>query len=410
MLTDNAIKNLKAKENIYRTYDGNGLYVEVSPSGGKWWRFKYRFLGKEKRLSLGTYPNTSLKQARELRDNFKKMLAEGINPSEDRKSKKLTSIQNDDHSFESITKEWLSKYGKNWSPTHLDKTVSRFERDIFPFFGKKPISQITALEVLICVQRIENRGALETAHRALHNCGQVMRYAVVTARADRDPTVDLRGALPPIQSKHFAAVTDPKQIGELLRSFDGYKGTFTVKCALRLAPLVFVRPTELRTAKWADINFEKNEWSYLVSKTKTQHIVPLSKQSVAILKEIYPVTATSPFVFPSGVSFHRPMSDNAILSAMRRLDIPKETMTGHGFRAMARTILDEVLGFRPDFIEHQLAHSVRDPNGRAYNRTTHLPQRHQMMQAWADYLDKLKTEKKPDCLIKNKDQLNDTFQ
>ena len=393
MLTDNAIKNLKAKEKVFRTYDGNGLYIEVSPSGGKWWRFKYRFLSKENRLSLGTYPNISLKQARELRDKYKKMLAEGINPSEDRKSQKLTSIQNSNNSFESVTKEWISKYGKNWAPSHLSKIVRRFEKDIFPFLGKKPISQITALDFLVCVQHIENRGALETAHRALQNCGQVMRYAVVTARVDRDPTVDLKGALPPVQSKHFAAVTDPEQVGELLRSFEGYNGSYTVKCALRLAPLVFVRPVELRTAKWADINFEKNEWSYLATKTKTQHIVPLSKQSVAILKEIYPLTGTSPFVFPSGVNFHRPMSDNAILSAMRRLDISKETMCGHGFRAMARTILDEVLGFRADIIEHQLAHSVRDPNGRAYNRTTHLPQRHQMMQAWADYLDKLKSEK-----------------
>lgn len=394
MLTDNAIKNLKSGDKIFRTFDGNGLYIEVSPSGGKWWRFKYNFLGKEKRLSLGTYPNISLKQARELRDKYKKMLAQGINPSEERKSQKFISIQNSNNSFESVTREWISKYGKNWAPSHLDKIVRRFEKDIFPFLGKKPISQITALEVLVCVQRIENRGALETAHRALQNCGQVMRYAVVTARVDRDPTVDLKGALPPVQSKHFAAVTDPEQVGELLRSFEGYNGTFTVKCALRLAPLVFVRPVELRTAKWADINFEKNEWSYLATKTKTQHIVPLSKQSVDILKEIHPLTGTSPFVFPSGVSFHRPMSDNAILSAMRRLDISKETMCGHGFRAMARTILDEVLGFRSDIIEHQLAHSVRDPNGRAYNRTTHLPQRHQMMQAWADYLDKLKSNKK----------------
>lgn len=244
---------------------------------------------------------------------------------------------------------------------------------------------------MVCVQRIENRGALETAHRALQNCGQVMRYAVATARLDRDPTTDLKGALPPVREKHFAAITEPKKVGDLLRSFEGYEGTFIVKSALKLAPLVFVRPGELRTAKWAEINFEKSEWCYFVSKTKSQHIVPLSKQAVEILKEINPLTSNSPFVFPSSRNFHRPMSDNAILSALRRLEIPKETMTGHGFRAMARTILDEILGFRPDHIEHQLAHAVRDPNGRAYNRTAHLPQRHQMMQSWADYLDGLKS-------------------
>lgn len=395
MLTDNAIKNLKASDKLFRTFDSNGLYIEVSPSGGKWWRLKYRFFGKEKRLSLGTYPNVSLKEAREQRDVFKKLIAVGVDPSENRKSKKHTFIQNSCNSFESVAREWIAKYGKNWSETHLDKTQRRFERDVFPYLGKRAISQITAHEILICVQRIESRGALETAHRALQSCGQVMRYAVATARSDRDPTVDLKGALPPLLGQHFAAVTDPQEVAELLRSFENYKGTLTVKCALKLAPLVFVRPVELRTAKWSDINFEKSEWSYLVTKTKSQHIVPLSTQAISILKEIYPVTGSSQFVFPSGVSFHRPMSDNAILSAMRRLDIPKETMTGHGFRAMARTILDEVLGFRPDFIEHQLAHAVRDPNGRAYNRTAHLPQRHQMMQAWADYLDKLKSEKQP---------------
>lgn len=390
MLTDNAIKNLKPSKKITRNFDSKGLYIEVSPNGGKWWRLKYRFLGKEKRLSLGVYPEISLRKARELRDDYRKQIAEGVDPSENRKQQKLFQTENQNNTFESIAREWLQKHGRNWVASHSDRTLRRLERDIFPWIGKKPITSITAHEVLVCVQRIENRGALETAHRALQNCSQVMRFAVATARLDRDPTADLKGALPPVREKHFAAVTDPKEVGELLRSFEAYEGTLIVKAALKLAPLVFVRPGELRTAKWADIDLEKKEWSYFVSKTKSQHIVPLSKQAIEILKEIQPLTGNSPYIFPSSRNFHRPMSDNAILSALRRLEIPKETMTGHGFRAMARTILDEVLGFRPDYIEHQLAHAVRDPNGRAYNRTAHLKERHLMMQAWSDYLAQLK--------------------
>jgi integrase len=242
------------------------------------------------------------------------------------------------------------------------------------------------------MRRIEERGALHTAHRALGNCGQVFRYAVATGRAERDPTGDLRGALPPPQVEHFAAVTDPKRAAEILRILDGYQGTLVVCSALRIAPLVFVRPTELRTAEWKDIDLDKAEWTYLVTKTKTPHIVPLAEQAVATLRELHPLTGRGRYVFPSARNPRgdRPMSNNAILAAMRRLGIDKEEMSGHGFRAMARTILDEVLGFRPDYIEHQLAHAVKDPNGRAYNRTAHLPERRKMMQAWADYLDAIK--------------------
>ena len=240
------------------------------------------------------------------------------------------------------------------------------------------------------MRRIENRGALETAHRALGNCGQVFRYAVATGRAMRDPCGDLRGALPPVKGEHFAATTEPKRVAELLRAMDGYEGTLTVRCALRLAPLVFVRPGELRNAEWADIDLDAAEWRYTVTKTRTPHIVPLSRQAVEILRELHPLTGRGRFVFPGARSNGRPMSDNAILAAMRRMGIGKDEMSGHGFRAVARTILDEVLGVRPDYIEHQLAHAVRDPNGRAYNRTAHLPERRKMMQQWADYLDTLK--------------------
>jgi integrase len=249
---------------------------------------------------------------------------------------------------------------------------------------------VNAPTLLAVVRKIEARGALETAHRALGNCGQVFRYAVATGRAERDPTGDLRGALPPVKGEHFAAITEPKRVAELLRAIDGYQGSKVVHVALRLAPMVFVRPGELRRAAWADIDLDAAEWRYTVSKTNTPHIVPLSTQAVAILRELHGLTSSSAFVLPGARSWKRPMSDNAINVALRSMGIGKDEMSGHGFRATARTILDEVLGVRPDLIEHQLAHAVRDPNGRAYNRTAHLPERRKMMQQWADYLDKLK--------------------
>jgi integrase len=289
-----------------------------------------------------------------------------------------------------VAREWFAKHSPNWAANHANRIIRRLERDIFPWIGGKPIADISPPQLLAVVRQIEERGALETAHRALSNCGQVLRYAVATGRAQRDSTRDLRGALQPVKSEHFASVTEPKKVGELLRAMDSYEGTLTVRCALRLAPLVFVRPGELRKAEWADIDLDRAEWSYTVTKTDTKHIVPLSQQAVTILRELHPLTGRGRYVFPGARSASRPMSENAILAAMRKMEIPKEEMSGHGFRAMARTILDEVLGFRPDYIEHQLAHAVRDPNGRAYNRTAHLPERRKMMQEWADYLDKLK--------------------
>jgi integrase len=387
-LTNTAILNAKPAEKTRRLHDERGLYLEVSPSGGKWWRLKYRFDGKEKRLSLGVYPYVCLKDARERRDDARKLVANGVDPSENRKAQKEAKGRG--NCFEVVAREWYAKYSTNWSSDHGDRIIRRLERDIFPWMGEKPIGGIAAPELLSVVQRIEKRGALETAHRALGNCGQVFRYAVATGRAERDPSTDLRGALPPVKVEHFAAVTEPKQVAELLRALEGYEGSIVVGCALRLAPLVFVRPGELRKAEWADINFNEAEWRYIVTKTDTQHIVPLSRQAVEILEELKPLTGYGRYVFPGARSKDRPMSDNAILAAMRRMGIGKDEMSGHGFRAMARTILDEVLGFRPDFIEHQLAHAVRDPNGRAYNRTAHLPERRKMMQDWADYLDKIK--------------------
>jgi integrase len=390
-LSDTAVRNAKPSEKPVRLFDRDGLYLEVSPSGGKWWRFKYRFAGKEKRISLGVYDDVDLKKARKRTSGARQLLADGIDPSVNRKASKAARVDRAANSFEVVAREWIAKQLPTWAEHHGDRILARFERDIFPWIGGRPVAEVSAPELLDALQRIEKRGALETAHRALSNCGQVFRYAIATGRARGDPSRDLRGALPSVKAEHFAAITEPKRAGELLRAIHDYQGTLTVRCALRLAPLVFVRPGELRNAKWADMDLAAAEWRYTVSKTDTQHIVPLSTQAVAILRELEPLTGRGPYVFSSIRSSQRPMSDNAILAALRRMGISKEEMSGHGFRAMARTILDEVLGFRPDFIEHQLAHAVRDPNGRAYNRTAHLTERRKMMQAWADYLDGLRT-------------------
>lgn len=391
-LTDTAIRNARPSLKSAKLFDERGLYLEVSPAGGKWWRLKYRFDGKEKRLSLGVYPDVGLKDARDRREAARKLLVDGIDPSENRKAQRSARADRAANSFEVVAREWFAKYSTTWAPSHSGRVVRLFERDIFPWIGGRPIADVNAPEVLTVVRRIENRGALETAHRALGNCGQVFRYAIATGRAQHDPSANLRGALPPAKGGHFAATTDPKRIAQLLRAMDSYEGTLSVRCALRLAPLVFVRPGELRNAEWADFDLEEAEWRYTVSKTGTPHIVPLARQALAILRELHPLTGSGRFVFPGARSNMRPMSDNAILAALRRMDIKKDEMSGHGFRAVARTILDEVLGARPDFIEHQLAHAVRDPNGRAYNRTAHLPERKKMMQQWADYLDQLKAQ------------------
>jgi len=394
MLTDTAIRKLKAKATAYRLFDGGGMYLEVSPKGGKWWRLKYRFANKEKRISLGIYPEVSLKDARQRRDDARKLLGGGVDPGENRKATKAAGMDQAANSFEVVAREWFAKHSGGWAPNHAVRVLRLFERDIFPRIGSKPIASITSPDLLAVLRRIENRGALDTAHRARGNCGQVFRYAIATGRAERDPSHDLRGALPPATGSHFAAVTEPARVGDLLRTLDGYQGSPIVKAALLLAPLVFVRPGELRSAEWSGIDLDKAEWRFTTTKTKTPHLVPLATQAVALLRELHPLTGRGRFVFPSARGDRRPMSENAILAGMRRMGIGKDEMSGHGFRATARTILDEVLGFRADIIEHQLAHAVRDPNGRAYNRTAFLPERRQMMQQWADYLDKLKADVK----------------
>ena len=389
-LTDTTIRNAKPTDKPFKLYDGDGLYPQVMPSGGKWRRFKYRFADKEKLVSVGTYPEISLKAARARREAARTLVAEGVDPSENRRATKAARVERDANSFEVIASEWFGKFASTWVSSHGDRIVARFERDIFPKMGGRPIAEISAAELLTVSRHIEKRGALETAHRALGDCGRVFRYAVATGRAERDPSGDLRGALTPVRGEHFAAITEPSKVGALLRALNDYQGTQTVAAALRLAPLVFVRPGELRKALWAEIDLDAGEWRYHVTKTDSEHIVPLATQAIEILRDLHALTGHGLYVFPGARTNGRPMSDNAILAALRRMGIDKEEMSGHGFRAMARTILDEVLNVRVDLIEHQLAHTVRDANGRAYNRTAHLPERRKIMQQWADFLDSLK--------------------
>lgn len=389
-LTDMKVQKIKPKDKPFSLFDGGGLYLLVTPSGGKLWRFKYRFNNKEKKLAFGSYPEISLLDARRRRDDARRLLANSVDPGDVRKAQKQANIP-ETETFEVIAREWHARFTSTWTTGHAETIMSRLERDLFPWIGKRPIAAIKAPELLAVLRRVESRGALESAHRIRTICGQVFRYAVATGRAERDPSADLKGALPQPQEKHRAAITEPKEVGALLRAIDSYQGSFIVKCALRLAPLVFLRPGELRHGEWAEISFENAEWNISGEKMKMgePHLTPLSKQAIEILRELYKLTGTGRYILP-GRTLERPMSENAILAALRRMGYDKDEMSGHGFRAMARTILDEVLHVRPDYIEHQLAHAVRDPNGRAYNRTAHLEERRKMMQTWADYLDELR--------------------
>lgn len=369
--------------------------------GGKWWRLKYRYDGKEKLLSMGTYPEVSLKDARERREVARKLLAIGVDPSNHRKAAKAARAVEQADTFEVLAREWHGKQAAKWTERHAVRTLDRLQKDLFPFLGSRPIKEITAPELLAVLRRKEGEGAVYSAKRLRQLSDQIFRYAIATGRAERNPVPDLRGALQAPEKTHHAAMTDPKEVGGLLRAIDGYQGMLVTRCALRLAPLVFVRPKELRMAEWSEIDLDAAEWNIPAEKMKMRepHLVPLSLQSIAILREIYPLTGKGRYVFPSPRTSTRPMSDNAILSALRRMGIGKDEMSGHGFRAMARTMLDEVLHVRPDFIEHQLAHAVRDPNGRAYNRTAHLVERRKMMQLWADYLDDLKAQAKSSNVV-----------
>jgi integrase len=392
-LTDIQVKCAKPKEKDYKLPDGYGLYLLITPTNGKLWRFDYRYDNKRKTLAFGAYPAISLADARQRRGDAKKLLANGVDPGAVRKAQKEARVADCENSFEVVAREWHSKFEHTWSNVHAVTLKERMEKDLFPYIGARPIGEIKSPELLTVLRRIESRGALDTAHRIRFMCSQIFRYALATGRAERDPAADLRGALPPVKYGHRAAPTDPKEVAPLLRAIDGYEGSFVVKCAMRLAPLVFVRPGELRHAEWSEIDFDAEQWNIPAErmKMKEPHIVPLSWQALSILKELLPLTGSGRYLFPCHRSPLRCMSDNAVNAGLRRMGFEKSEITGHGFRAMARTILDEVLQVRPDFIEHQLAHAVKDPNGRAYNRTSHLAERRKMMQTWADYLDGLKT-------------------
>jgi integrase len=396
-LTDAEVKKAKAQEKPIRLYDGGGLSLIVTPAGGKLWRLKYRFESKERRLALGAYPETSLAKARQFREEARRQIAQHIDPAVMRKARNTAAAPGGVETFEFVAHEWLEKFKHTWKSGYAEELLSRLERDLVPWMGQRPISEIKPPELLTVLRRIESRGALETAHRIKTLAGQVFRYAIATGRAERDPSADLKGALPPVKVTHLAAITDPKEVGPLLRALDGYEGHFPTKCALRLSPYVFARPGELRHMEWVEIDLGNALWMIPAEKMKGKksHLVPLCRQSVQILTELRPMTGISKYVFPSPRTLSRPMSENAVIAALRRMGYEKGVMTGQGFRAMARTILDEVLEFPVDVIEHQLAHTVRDPLGRAYNRTTHLPARRDMMQKWADYLDELKATVSP---------------
>lgn len=391
-LTAIAVKGAKAKEKAYKLSDGSGLYLFIDKAGRKYWRYNFRYLGKHKTLSLGVYPETSLKKARKLHQEARQKIADEIDPTYQKKVEKAIKLEQANNSFQAIALEWLNKQRPTWAKTHADNVEGRLNNYVFPHIGARPIVDITAPDLLIMLREIENLGYNETAHRVRSVCGQVFRYAIVTGRAERDPSQDLKGALTAVKASSFAAITDPKEIGGLLRAIYEYSGDIVTKSALKLAPLVFVRPGELRHAEWTEFSFESKEWLIPAEKMKmnTDHIIPLSKQAIAILLEIQKVTGKGKYVFPSIRSRSRPMSENTINGALRRMGYTKEEMTGHGFRAMASTLLNEQ-GFNEDWIEMQLAHKQRNKVRAAYNRAKYLPQRKTMMQQWADYLNSLQT-------------------
>ncbi len=394
-LADVAIRKAKPETKSYKMADGGGMFLFVHTNGGKYWRMDYSFEAKRKTLALGVYPDVSLADARNRRDDARKLLANGVDPSEVKKAQATSIVANTENSFEVIAREWFNRHAPNWKENHSSKIIARLEKDIFPWIGSKAITSINAQDLLTTVRRIEARGALETAHRALACCGQVYRYAVATQRAERDPTGDLRGALPPVKNKnHFAAITEPKMVGELMRDIDGYQGSYIVKGAFKLSPLLLVRPGELRKMEWAEVNLDKAEWIIPADKMKmgVTHIVPLATQAVAVLRDMHPLTGRSKYVFHGERDHNRPMSDNAIRSALRRMGWANDEMTPHGFRAMASTILDN-MGYKQEWLERQLAHEEPNKIKAAYKREAwrmYLSERTAMMQAWADYLNKLK--------------------
>ncbi|AXA92707.1 integrase arm-type DNA-binding domain-containing protein [Massilia sp. YMA4] len=393
-LTDTFIKQVKhsGKPAGDKHSDGQALYLHVT-AAGKYWRMSYRLHGKQRLLALGVYPAVSLAAARRLRDSARAQLASGIDPMQAKRDVRAARAAAAENTFETVARTWLAKTAANRAASTQEKNATWLEKNVFPSIGRMPISEIGPRDVLAALQKIEARGALESAHKIKQLCGQVFRFAVAGGLTERDVTTDLRGALSAVPKAHFAAITEPAQAGALLRSIYAYTGHPYAAAALKLSPLLFVRPGELRAAEWTEIDLDAAEWRIPGSKMKMRqdHVVPLATQAVEILRSLHVLTGHGKFVFPSIRTGERCMSENTVNAALRGMGYSKEVMTAHGFRAMARTILDEVLGERPDLIEHQLAHAVRDPNGRAYNRTAHLPERRKMMQRWADYQDQLRS-------------------
>lgn len=389
-LTDTAIRNAKPADKPVKLFDGSGLFLLITPAGQKYWRLKYRFAGKEKLLALGVYPEVGLAAARRKRDEARSQLDAGVDPSAAKRIGKLAAHTAAANSFEAVALDWLQN-GRHVEPQQNAKTLARLKSDAFPWLGRRPLTEIEAPEILDVLRRVDQRGARFTAHRLRSEISRIFRYAIATGRAKSDPAKDLIGAIPPAKGTHHASITDPAKVGEMLRAFEGFSGTFAVQCALNLAPLLFVRPGELRQAEWSQVDLDKAEWRYLVTKTKTEHIVPLATQAVAILRQLHALTGHGRYLFPGARSAKRPMSDAAINAALRRLGFDtRSEITGHGFRAMARTLLHEEKHFKPEVIEHQLAHAVPDALGSAYNRTKFIKERRHMMQTWADYLEELK--------------------
>ncbi|WP_419174420.1 tyrosine-type recombinase/integrase [Desulfosediminicola sp.] len=388
-LTDTAIRNAKPKEKPYKLTDGRGLYLLVNKSG-KYFRWDYRFAGKRKTLALGVYPDIRLKEVREKHEDFRRLLAKDIDPMEYKKKVKAEIHAEVTHSFESVSREWFLKNKTVWTEKHAKTVIGRLENNVFPWLGNLNVGAISAPVLLETLRRIEERGANETAHRVKQICGQVFKYAIATGRAERDPSADLKGALSPTRAKSMATITDPNKIGQLMRAIHGYEGHLITRCALKLAPLLFVRPGELRHAEWDEIDLKGAQWKIPAEKMKMRkvHIVPLSSQAVHIFHELQPLTGSEKFAFPSLRSGSRPMSNNTVNAALRRMGYSKEELTGHGFRSMASTLLHEN-GWNTDVIERQLAHVESSTVKRAYNHAEHLPERRKMMQWWADYLDGL---------------------
>ena len=389
MLTEAAVKAARATEKPRKLFDERGLFLLVSSNGSRLWRLKYRIGGREKLLAIGAYPDVGLKRAREKRDEARKLIADGIDPSAKRQAEKVAAAE----TFEAVGREWMELQRQRLMPRTFERNLRFLEDCLFPYLGRSPIARIKAPELLSTLKRVEARGHNETAHRVRAIAGNVFRYAIVTARAERDVSADLRGALAPVVTRNRAAITDPARIGDLLRAIDAYRGQPSTEAALKLAPLTFVRPGELRAAQWSELHLdgEHPEWRIPKARMKMdeEHVVPLSQQAVAILREIEPLTSSGKYVFPSLRGGHRPISENTVNVALRNMGFAREEMTGHGFRAMASTCLNEQ-GFPPDVIELQLAHAERNEVRSAYNRAKRMTERRKMMQAWADYLDGLR--------------------